>query len=761
MGSLLRPLQLAEEAFQRYHQGCPRLQQNSLLRWYVLHRLLHSYSDHVELYSYIEHSAKVFQDFNDTLHSFLKEQFRVNAMHCITENEHFYRGVVELLQEAEKLLSFGRVNEEVIRRMYRKIARYNRSLGLAGETRRYIKLDREKTTLADIDSMEGYAAGIEDRLVSGPPDMEYLLTISENYKMDYAESVCLAAEHEDIDALTELIDEKAAGHGTSEPRFQDLLSSLVLLSVSWHARKSVDLLLKRMAAFDGMIYHRLMNQIIAIAGRMHMKLDKIELKELDPAEQRKVEATTSTEFFVHVLDHIASNKEAALLTTDALGRLPLHYAALYGSTKICEIILKTFEYRTPKHCVRSIMTEDDKAYTPLHYAVISDHVAIAKLFVSVLETGFQLSKPATARVMAGTIKDLLCVALSYQYDEMVHLLVTCSITPSVHPDNEESVLYVAARVGRADYIKLLIRNGRTHEVHLPESIRGWTPLFMACAKGHSAASEVLVQAGAWLGLHDWDGRTAREHAAARGHVALAEILTACKSELMMGEHAAVPLKPDTVAYFTPGHGYDCSYIVVNPGIVQEGKTADFLHVPKEKQASYGDRFVLEMFSSEGSDLHHLNMLFLDDHTHRPFLFSVLKPSIAWLNFRLHRANLAGTGTVVMGNGTTKLELGQERENLLRVRTVPILDNKRWEVVATITFTFVIAKPFALGDLPSDRRPHGAERAAVVRRAGASANSLADCVADQTDLGLNGPDHGSLHIGENIIQVSSTLVCWPC
>lgn len=92
MGSLLRPLQLAEEAFQRYRQGCPRLQQNSLLRWYVLHRLLHSYSDHVELYSYIEHSAKVFQDFNDTLHNFLKEQFRVNAMHCITENEHFYRG---------------------------------------------------------------------------------------------------------------------------------------------------------------------------------------------------------------------------------------------------------------------------------------------------------------------------------------------------------------------------------------------------------------------------------------------------------------------------------------------------------------------------------------------------------------------------------------------------------------------------------------------------------------------------------------------
>lgn len=233
----------------------------------------------------------------------------------------------------------------------------------------------------------------------------------------------------------------------------------------------------------------------------------------------------------------------------------------------------------------------------------------------------------------------------------------------------------------------------------------------------------------------------------------------------MGGPASMRLKPSTRSHFMPLPGHSSSYVIVSPGIVQEGRVGDFLVIPNEKQTSYGDRFVLDVVCSEGNGSCRLGMLFLDDHTHMPFAFSVPRSSNIWLNFVLYRANLAGTEANAVGSGATKLDdetsrLGENHESLLRVRTVPILDSMASGVMATVTFTFVIAKPFALFDLPSGRRPHGAERTAIVGCKGTSTDSLAVYFPDQAAPGQNDVGRRCLQT-EGIIEVCSTPVYWPC
>lgn len=56
------------------------------------------------------------------------------------------------------------------------------------------------------------------------------------------------------------------------------------------------------------------------------------------------------------------------------------------------------------------------------------------------------------------------------------------------------------------------------------SVRGWTPLFIACVEGHISIVKLLIEAGADQHKVDCFGWTAKEHATFRGYLHLALLL---------------------------------------------------------------------------------------------------------------------------------------------------------------------------------------------------------------------------------------------
>ena len=64
---------------------------------------------------------------------------------------------------------------------------------------------------------------------------------------------------------------------------------------------------------------------------------------------------------------------------------------------------------------------------------------------------------------------------------------------------------------------------------IDSSVRGWTPLFIACVEGHLSIVKLLIKAGANQHKLDCFGWTAKEHASFRGFLEIAALL--CSSEV--------------------------------------------------------------------------------------------------------------------------------------------------------------------------------------------------------------------------------------
>jgi glycerophosphodiester phosphodiesterase len=112
------------------------------------------------------------------------------------------------------------------------------------------------------------------------------------------------------------------------------------------------------------------------------------------------------------------------------------------------------------------------------------------------------------------------------------------------------------------------------------------------------------------------------------------------------------------------------------------------------------RFSIEVSAPGGGGSSHLVQLpVLDDMTNEPFIFSIKDTSEAKLMFRVFRAtSTQGKKGILVGSGTALLEnhqhcFGEKRESLIRERAVSILERDTLNFMGTVTFTFIIAKPF--------------------------------------------------------------------
>lgn len=176
----------------------------------------------------------------------------------------------------------------------------------------------------------------------------------------------------------------------------------------------------------------------------------------------------------------------ALSMRDDRDRLLLHYAASYGLLLTCQKIITTLrEVSTIPHAVIQAMRSVDRhGIVPLQLTVMENHTSTATYLVDILAAEDAAAGGETpVKTIMG---DILHTALRNQNDEIVRHLIRANTDLSCRHSRGETALHVAAQLGRADYTDLIIRAMPRERAGLdvPDTSRGWTPLFVGCASGH-------------------------------------------------------------------------------------------------------------------------------------------------------------------------------------------------------------------------------------------------------------------------------------
>ncbi|GLA28774.1 hypothetical protein AnigIFM63326_006365 [Aspergillus niger] len=444
-----------------------------------------------------------------------------------------------------------------------------------------------------------------------------------------------------------------------------------------------------------------------------------------------------------VIGELGPRSEKALLSEDELGRLPLHYAASAGLLWVCMAIFNVAKSWNTKSRWCLIMHTDKRDCSPLEYAVVGNHRDAVSSVLVYLER--LLDAPFSDDRIESLLSQMLFTALHYGYEGLISIISrTCSrFCQRPRTCEGASPLHVAARTGRADHVRLLLRNICISDVNSVEPIYGWTALIVACVEGHQSVVDVLLEHGADRDHRDHRGWTAQEHAAFRGHLALAKAIAGpSKWETGTDRLPAAPLTQQGAKIKAL---HQRSQLVVYLGSLQEGK--QFKHIelrtPSLRSKASDYNLVLKVSSPWNHSVRQLNLSLLSDTANEPLIFELPTPTEAELCLELLdlsdgpkcQAQLLGGGTaLLMDNLST---FGENRESLVRERTVTILESGSFQVIATVTFTFLIIKPFQHPSIPSVRE--------CFLRFGDF------CLVGHRGFGQNVAGHDYLQLGENTVE----------
>ncbi|RHZ73683.1 hypothetical protein CDV55_106143 [Aspergillus turcosus] len=316
--------------------------------------------------------------------------------------------------------------------------------------------------------------------------------------------------------LRSLLEKLSLNYGAHSPRFQELVYDMAGLSLTYSSKKSATyLLLEAFQQFGVEIDSGILIHMICLLGRGGTSGGYNEVEIPSPCGHKKRRNEVVASCFLRTVQQLDDHKKDAFLEKDAIKRNCLHYGALYGLQAICQSILEP-ALRDKSYAARLILSVDSQGYTPLHYAVINNHTAVADIFLTALDL-----ERKTSCDLVPLLDELRFIAIRYQFRDIIYLLGKRHSGCDTRSPEGETALYVAAPTGNEKVVDILLRTGWAEYIDAAETARGWTPLFSACAEGHQAVTKLLLQAGARQDIVDDIGWTAKEHAALRGHLIVA------------------------------------------------------------------------------------------------------------------------------------------------------------------------------------------------------------------------------------------------
>ncbi|KAI9795247.1 MAG: Glycerophosphocholine phosphodiesterase [Candelina submexicana] len=317
-------------------------------------------------------------------------------------------------------------------------------------------------------------------------------------------------------------------------------------------------------------------------------------------------------------------------------------------------------------------------------------------------------------------------------------------------------LYLAAQSHDEAAVKAILASpaARHDQLNAIESAKGWTPLFVACAKGFTSIVKLLIGAGANQVLFDATGWTAKEHAVFRGHLKLARLLTTQEPQ----EHApSTRLQPPTrrpVNYLRQSTSSQI-FVYLGPSNtrsnlkpVEMGSRSLDQNMDASDETSFSVNIKTQGTCKNIS--YSMKLPIVGSQVNKPLSFSAEDPEKVTLTFELVRNSNSDKTIQVIGTGVALLQslrqgLAPKRESLIRHYTIPILQNGLMTCIAAVTFSVLMITPFKLPNpLPRSSPGFWEERGSypVVGHRGSGANSTA---------------HTDLQIGENTFQSFLTAI----
>lgn len=274
-------------------------------------------------------------------------------------------------------------------------------------------------------------------------------------------------------------------------------------------------------------------------------------------------------------------------------------------------------------------------------------------------------------------------------------------------DRGRTALHVAAREGRHDLLRLILEsNGQLlNVINVPEPQLGLTPLMIGCIHGHL---EVIKQLLAYHVDHtavDSRGWTAKEHAAFRGHLDVARMLpTATRVDRDDRSHPSLDPYPSDelpIALEKASGELDQNQIILTlgPANTRDPSKPVELHQvlfpPYNLYPDAGFSLVIVPINAKGERFI-TRLPLLHNTTNDPWTLRTADPETVQLTFHLHQETGRTTKHVATGVfdfSSQKQRDSTGKEGLMRDRSVSMLATDLKSVAATVTFSYLVARPY--------------------------------------------------------------------
>ena len=295
--------------------------------------------------------------------------------------------------------------------------------------------------------------------------------------------------------------------------------------------------------------------------------------------------------------------------------------------------------------------------------------------------------------------------------------------------SEPSVLYLAARDGHEDVVKVILASAIMSKnlLNKAETSNGWTPLCIACINGHLPIVKLLLEAGAERRLCDLAGWTEKEHAVFRGHMKVAELLSASeygdyenplssrilragivrpgdslrctlKKEIKAASRLEAPATTPSVCRLPQ----DRSQILVTLGPSNTRcnlKPVDLHRQSSNLSDNTGLGVIIKTVGIESTTTYSIELPIRDDMINKPLHFTTTEDlEKVHLIFQVFcTSSVQDSGMQIIGTGIILLEnllagVAHHRASLMRDFTVPLLDKSPMAYIGTVTTSILIVAP---------------------------------------------------------------------
>ncbi|ETI21141.1 hypothetical protein G647_07485 [Cladophialophora carrionii CBS 160.54] len=727
---------------------------------------------------------KKYQDFSRRL-KLLEDRYGVSpqavAQLDADEREDLLAALLELRGQLRNLRWYGEVNRRGFIKITKKL---DKRIPQAHAQKKYLELKVDPLAFATNAQLFASLSKINDGISvlgeaasSSTSKTDDVASISSGSLMRTTSrpSLHISAEQlakieaiirqDDATSLDEWVKDIKQASENPEAAIQLLLNTLLQRAISSRSRACTASLLREIVfldAQDDINRRNCIHRLVISIGRKQNNADQDPAAETPPdaetalysfitpadhpspalkrsilQEDQRVQLTTrddeSISFLQFLLDNLRPSQRPSLLARDSAGKTPLHFAAEYGVKVMCEVIiehLNVWKLFDVSEGIDGARWQDQEGWAPLHLSAVGGHPLTTKALLDAEKAMGVRIKQRPSKSSA-----VLALATKANYVEIVRLLINAGVNINHQDEQGDTALHVAARFGHVECAKLLLEgtDNQKADVEVAEHTYGWTPLFIACVDGQAPIVELLIEHGADLERLDSSGWNAKEHAALRGHVNIAQKLdsvmpqpepeadvsmTGTSPPVSSSLSAALTERKSnglgsngqnvktTEPVKTFGHRYltDKSMVLVSLGTMDTRKAVKAVNLDKiplsnahSTQLDTALSVVVSAKAAEG-EAEVIDLPVQDNISTEPIVFHATDPSKVKIYFDLV-PTYAGSQNRVVGRGvallsSVKSDVGRKRMSLQGDVTVPIVAASDLEVIGSVTFNFLVVTPFS-------------------------------------------------------------------